>query len=188
MSLVLNQNDCIFMLIDVQNSLFKAVHDNNSIEMNMKLLLRLNNILDIPLIVTTQNAPKLGPTLPSLSKLFKQGQKEHDKLTFGCLRVPAVLDELKETKRKTLVLFGIEAHICVYQTAIEAVMDKYNVVVVTDAVSSRLLDNKVTGMQQLSKSGVNLLSTEMVIYELLGEAGTDNFRAMLPYLKDPSSA
>ena len=176
------------MLIDVQNSLFKAVHENNSIEMNMKLLLRLNNILNIPLIVTTQNAPKLGPTLPSLSKLFKQGQKEFDKLTFSCLKVPAVLDELKEINKKTLVLFGIEAHICVYQTAMQGIIDNYNVVVVTDAVSSRVLDNKLTGLQQLSKSGVNLLSTEMVIYELLGEAGTDNFRAMLPFLKDPSSA
>ena len=176
------------MLIDVQNSLFKAVHENNSIEMNMKLLLRLNNILNIPLIVTTQNSPKLGPTLPSLSKLFKQGQKEFDKLTFSCLKVPAVLDELKEINKKTLVLFGIEAHICVYQTAMQGIIDNYNVVVVTDAVSSRVLDNKLTGLQQLSKSGVNLLSTEMVIYELLGEAGTDNFRAMLPFLKDPSSA
>ena len=188
MPLILSTEYCVFMLIDVQESLFKVIYDNKNIEMNMKLLLRLAEVLKIPLIVTTQNAPRLGPTLPSLSKLFRENQKEYDKLTFSCLRVPGVFKELEEKKPKTLVLFGIESHICVYQTAIEAITKDYHVVVVTDAVSSRNVENKSTGLRQLIQSGVNLLSTEMVIYELLGEAGTTDFRKMLPYLKDPTLA
>ena len=144
--------------------------------------------MSIPLVVTVQNAPKLGPTLPSLIKLLPDGQKEYNKLVFSCLKVPEVNNDLQTIKRKTVILFGIEAHICVYQTSIDALAKDYNVVVVTDAVSSRTLENKTTGLNQMQKAGVNLLSTEMVIYELLGEAGTTNFRAMLPYLKDPTSA
>ena len=183
----LNAKDCICMLIDVQDSLFKAVQDNKIIEMNMRLLLRLGSILNIPLLVTTQNAPKLGPTIPILSKIFPQNQKVHDKLVFSCLKVPTVVEELQNNDRKTLILFGIEAHICVYQTAIQALEQGYNVIVVADAVSSRTLDNKQIGLQRLRDSGVILLSTEMVIYELLGEAGTPIFRTMLPYLKDPTT-
>ena len=175
------------MLIDVQDSLFKAVQDNKIIEMNMRLLLRLGSILNIPLLVTTQNAPKLGPTIPILSKIFPQNQKVHDKLVFSCLKVPTVVEELQNNDRKTLILFGIEAHICVYQTAIQALEQGYNVIVVADAVSSRTQDNKQIGLQRLRDSGVILLSTEMVIYELLGEAGTPIFRTMLPYLKDPTT-
>ena len=183
----LNVKDCIFMLIDVQDSLFKAVQDNKTIEMNMRQLLRLSSIMDIPVIVTTQNAPKLGPTIPTLSKLFHQNQKVHDKLAFSCLKVPTVVEELQSNSRKTLILFGIESHICVYQTAIQALEQNYNVIVVTDAVSSRTQENKQVGLQRLRDSGIILLSTEMIIYELLGEAGTPTFRTMLPFLKDPTT-
>ena len=176
------------MLIDVQGSLFNTIHDNKTIEQNMKILLRLRGILNIPIIVTTQNAPKLGPTLPSLTSLLPNHQKQFDKMVFSCLKVPEVVGELKTSDYKTLVLFGIEAHICVYQTAIDALMKKYHVVIVTDAVSSRTAENKSTALQQLRQSGATLISTEMVIYELLGEAGTKNFKLMLPYLKDPSMA
>ncbi len=188
MPFTLNAKNCTFILIDVQDSLFRFVHDNKTIEMNIKLLLRLRAILNIPIIVTTQNALKLGTTLPSLAKLLPSGQKEWDKLVFSCLKVPGVKEEIKELNKKTVVLFGIEAHICVYQTAIHALTEKYDVVVVTDAVSSRTLENKKTVLYQLHESGVNLLSTEMVIYELLEKAGTPDFRAMLPFLKDPMTA
>ena len=183
----LNVKDCIFMLIDVQDSLFKTVQDNKIIEMNMRLLLRLSSIMNIPLIVTTQNAQKLGPTVPILSKNFHQDQKIHDKLAFSCLKVPTVVEELHNNDRKTLILFGIEAHKCVYQTAIQALEQNYNVIVVTDAVSSRTQENKQIGLQRLRDSGVIVLSTEMIIYELMGEAGTPTFRTMLPYLKDPTT-
>ena len=188
MPFTLNASDCTFILIDVQESLFRFIHDNKTIEMNMKLLLRLREILNIPLVVTVQNGTKLGSTLPSLVKLLPDDQKEINKLVFSCLKVPEVVNDLESINRKTLVLFGIESHICVYQTSIDALSKDYNVVVVTDAVSSRTSENKTTGLNQMRKSGANLLSTEMVIYELLGEAGTTNFRAMLPFLKDPNSA
>ena len=164
MLLTLNVDNCCFMLIDVQGPLFNTIHDNKTIEQNMKLLLRLRGILNIPIIVTTQNASKLGPTLPSLTSLLPNSQKQFDKMVFSCLKVPEVVGELKTSDYKTLVLFGIEAHICVYQTAIDALLKNYNVVVVTDAVSSRTADNKSTAVQQLRQSGATLLSTEMVFF------------------------
>ena|SRR3989304_4064162 len=185
----LNANECLFLLIDIQESLFKAVQDRNEVELNCRLLLRLARILHIPVLATTQNAQKLGPLIPSLGNLLTTGQKIHDKLVFSCLDVPAVLNEIRGLKRKTLVLFGIEAHICVFQTAKAA---KYHdigtIIVATDAVSSRTTRNKETGLSALKGAGIELYSTEMIVYELLGAAGTPSFREMLPFLKDTSTA
>ena len=142
MPFILKPEECTFILIDVQDSLFKTIHNNKFIEQNMRLLLRLREILNIDLIVTTQNAPRLGPTLPSLSSLLPDSQKQIDKMVFSCLKVSDVITELNIFNHKTLLLFGIEAHICVYQTAIEAITKGYNVIVATDAVSSRTVENK----------------------------------------------
>ncbi|OLS24614.1 MAG: hypothetical protein HeimC3_18860 [Candidatus Heimdallarchaeota archaeon LC_3] len=182
----LHSEETAFLLVDVQKSLMNAVQDNNRIETNMKLLLRLANVIGIPVTVTTQNASRLGPTIDSLTNLLHKDQKIYDKLVFSCLRVKSVLEEIQS--KKTIVLFGVEAHICIFQTSIQALSAGYNVIVVNDAVSSRVIENKESGLQRLREAGVILYSTEMVIYELLGEAGTDNFRAMLPYLKDSSKA
>ena len=184
--LFLHKEEVAFLLIDVQESLMNAVQDRRTIETNMKLLLRLANILNIPITVTTQNAKRLGPTIESLTYLLPDEQKIHNKLVFSCLRVESVLEEIKN--KRILILFGVEAHICVFQTAMQALSEGFKVIVVNDAVSSRVEFNKQSGLERLKESNVMLYSTEMVIYELLGEAGTDHFRAMLPYLKDPKNA
>ena len=95
MPFTLNASDCTFILIDVKESLFRFIHDNKTIEMNMKLLLRLREILNIPLVVTVQNGTKLGSTLPSLVKLLPDDQKEINKLVFSCLKVPEVVNDLE---------------------------------------------------------------------------------------------
>ena len=182
----LNSEETAFLLVDVQESLMKAVQERDKIETNMKLLLRLAQIIGIPVTVTTQNASRLGPIIDSLTNLLLKEQKIYDKLVFSCLRVKPVLEEIQS--KKTVVLFGVEAHICIFQTAMQALSAGYNVIVVSDAVSSRVIENKEAGLQRLREVGVILYSTEMVIYELLGEAGTDDFRAMLPYLKDNTKA
>jgi nicotinamidase-related amidase len=182
----LRKDEVAFLLIDVQESLMKAVQDRAVIEKNMKLLLHLSKIMNIPVTVTTQNAEKLGSIIDSLSILFSDTQKIYDKLVFSCLRVESVLEEIKN--KNILILFGVEAHICVFQTAMQALSKGYKVIVVSDGVSSRVQSNKQSGLERLRQVGVILYSAEMVIYELLGQAGTDNFRAMLPYLKDPNKA
>jgi nicotinamidase-related amidase len=182
----LRKEEVAFLLIDVQESLMKAVQDRSVIETNMKLLLHLSKIMNIPVTVTTQNAEKLGPIIDSLINLLPEDQKIYDKLVFSCLRVEPVLEEIKN--KKIIILFGVEAHICVFQTAMQALFNGYKVIVVNDAVSSRVDSNKQTGLKRMEKSDVVLYSTEMIIYELLGQAGTENFRAMLPYLKDSEKA
>ena len=84
--------------------------------------------------------------------------------------------------RKTLILTGVETHICIAQTALSAI-PKFKVQVVSDAVSSRLLDNWAIGLERMRQSGVTITSTEMLIFELLERAGTDEFRATLKLMK-----
>jgi nicotinamidase-related amidase len=99
--------------------------------------------------------------------------------SFGC---EAFVERVGGLRRRTLILCGIEAHICVAQTGLHAVAD-YEVHVVADAVASRSPDNKKVALDRMSRSGITITSTEMVIYELLKRAGTDTFREVLKLVK-----
>jgi nicotinamidase-related amidase len=103
-------------------------------------------------------------------------------LEFDCFESPAFTDRLSQLKRSTLIISGIEAHICVAQTALH-VRSSYSVHVVSDAVSSRSLHNREVALERIRQAGIIVTSAEMVIYELLGKAGTDEFREVLKLMK-----
>jgi isochorismate hydrolase len=101
---------------------------------------------------------------------------------FNCFGCEAFVRKIHELNRRTLILCGIEAHICVAQTALHAASD-YEVHVVADAVASRSLENRRIALERMSWRGIAITSTEMVIYELLKRAGTDTFREVLKLVK-----
>jgi nicotinamidase-related amidase len=104
------------------------------------------------------------------------------KRVFNCFFCGSFAEKIDQLQRRTLILSGIEAHICVTQTALWA-NPQFRVQVVSDAISSRAPENVSVAIERMRSSGVTITSTEMVIYELLQTAGTDEFKAMLPYVK-----
>ena len=104
------------------------------------------------------------------------------KICFNCFSCEPFVRRVQESRRHTLIIVGIEAHICVAQTALWA-HPQFRVQVVSDAISSRSPDNVHVAIDRMRVNGVTITSTEMVIYELLQKAGTDEFRAMLPHVK-----
>ena len=104
------------------------------------------------------------------------------KITFDCFGCPEFQARLQRLGGATLLITGIEAHICVCQTALTA-LGSYKVQVVADAVSSRVELNHRTALERMAQAGAVVTTTEMAIYELLGRAGTDEFRATLPLVK-----
>ena len=137
----------------------------------------------LPILASTQYLKGLGPYLPSLEALVAD-VPQFDKVTFSAAADPATVSHLNSLKPalKTVVLVGVETHICVYQTAMDLIDSGFSVYVVKDAVSARNLSDHEVGLARMQNMGAAVGSTEMLIYELLGRAGTSQFKEILPFI------
>jgi nicotinamidase-related amidase len=179
----LRPEDCALAVIDIQEKLLPPIFEKERLVRNSLLLVRLAEILSLPIIVSTQYVKGLGPTIPEISDLLPEVETI-DKLEFGCFGNDSYCTAVsKLANRHTLLLCGMEAHICVMQTALGALNQGMNVHVAADAVSSRTELNWKLGLNRMQAAGAVLSSTEMMIYELLGKSGTPAFKEMLKHLK-----
>ncbi|HBI16316.1 MAG TPA: isochorismatase [Desulfobulbaceae bacterium] len=180
----LRREQCCLLVIDPQEKLMAHICEAERVVRNIALMIRLARTLEVPILVSTQYRKGIGPLVPAISELLA-GLPCPDKVCFNGLADPGVQHEVQSLPEAvdTLLLCGVETHICVYQTAIGALQAGFNVRVVADAVSSRSPMNDALGQQLLREMGVVVAPAEMLIYELLQRAGTDAFKAMLPYLK-----
>jgi nicotinamidase-related amidase len=179
----LSADSAALMVIDVQERLMAAIANRDEVVRNASLLLRLADIQGIPKLVTTQYKAGIGPIVPSVAELLGESQAVFDKTEFSCLANEGAARGHEQLGRKRLVVTGVEAHICVYQTALACRNAGYEVTVVADAVGSRTSENHVLGLERMQSLGCEIASAEMVIYEFLGKAGTPDFKKLLPHLK-----
>ncbi len=180
----LQADHCALIVVDIQEKLLPPIFNKDEMVKNSRLLVRLANILEIPTIVTTQYVKGLGPTVPEIASLLT-GTSPIDKMQFGCFGCDEFRSALKALpgNRNTLLVCGMEAHICVMQTVLGALNDGYLVHVATDAIGSRVRWNWDIGIDRMRAAGAVISTTEMMIYELLRASGTPQFKQMLPYLK-----
>jgi isochorismate hydrolase len=176
---LIRKGDSLLVIIDLQERLFPVMAEKELLAENVLKLSRFSKIMGLPVLMTEQE--KLGATLPQIRGELK-GVEPVSKMDFDCFGSQTFLDKLKAMNRKTLIFSGIEAHICVAQTAISA-LPGYTVHVVSDAVSSRSVRDREVALERMMQAGVTLTSTEMVIYEILKRAGTDIFREVLKLVK-----
>lgn len=180
----LDPEQCALVVIDVQEKLLPPIWEKERMVKNVQLLIRLAGILKIPSLVTTQYAKGLGNTVPDVASMLPE-TSSIDKMMFSCFGSDVFCSLLKRLpgQRTTLLLCGMETHICVMQTALGALREGYLVHVASDAVSSRAEFNWRVGLDRMRAAGAILSSTEMMIYELLRSSGAPAFRELLPYLK-----
>jgi len=176
---LISREDCLLVVIDLQEKLLPVVSEKEAVLDNVVRLVKFARIIDLPVVLTEQQ--NLGPTVPEV-KVELAGLEPISKITFDCFGEKAFQARLEEINKKVLVLAGIEAHICVAQTALTA-LNRFMVHVVSDAVSSRALHNKDAALARMRQAGAVVTSTEMVIYELLRRAGTPEFKAALKLVK-----
>lgn len=174
---------CALLVIDIQEKLLPPVFEKERLLRNAQLLIRTAGILHLPAIATTQYARGLGDTVPQVKELLPQSAI--DKQEFSCFGSDVFCSLLKRLPghRNTLLLCGMESHICVMQTALGALREGYLVHVASDAVSSRTEWNWKAGLERMRAAGAVISSTEMMIYELLRSSGSEAFKQMLPHLK-----
>jgi len=180
----LEAEQCALIVVDMQEKLLPPIWEKERLVRNVQLLIRLAGILKIPALVSTQYAKGLGNTVPDIASMLPD-TLPIDKLMFSCFGSDVFCSLLKRLpgQRTTVLLCGMETHICVMQTALGALRDGYLVHVAADAVSSRTELNWRIGLDRMRAAGAILSSTEMMIYELLRSSGAPAFREMLPYLK-----
>ncbi len=177
--------NCALIVIDIQEKLLPPIFEKARLLKNSQLLLRTANLLGVPAIVTTQYAKALGNTVPEIASLLPDVQP-FDKQIFSCFGSEAFCASLKRLpgQRNTMLLCGMESHICVMQTALSALRQGYLVHVASDAVSSRTEWNWKIGLDRMKTAGAVISSTEMMMYELMRSSGAPAFKELLPYLKD----
>jgi nicotinamidase-related amidase len=180
----LEAEQCALIVIDMQERLLPPIWEKERLVRNVQTLIRLAGILNIPALVSTQYAKGLGNTLPDIASMLPD-TPPIDKLMFSCFGSDVFCSSLKRLpgQRTTVLLCGMETHICVMQTALGALRDGYLVHVAADAVSSRTELNWRIGLDRMRAAGAILSSAEMMIYELLRSSGAPAFREMLPHLK-----
>lgn len=180
----LEADQCALIVIDIQEKLLPPIFQKEQLVRNAQLLIRAASILKIPAVVSTQYSKGLGGTVPEVASLLS-GTEAIDKTLFSCFGSDVFCTLLKRLpgQRTTLLLCGMESHICVTQTALGALREGYLVHVASDAVSSRAEWNWKVGLDRMRAAGAIISSTEMMIYELMRSSSSAAFKELLPHLK-----
>jgi len=175
-------DNTVFVLVDVQGNLAQAMHGRAPLFRSLQILVRGVRALRIPVMWLEQIPEKLGPTIPELREHL-DGLEPVPKRSFSAWGEPAFVSALSGAGRRQVLLAGIEAHVCVYQTARDLESNGYAVEIVADAVSSRTAENRRMGLQKARDAGARLTSVETCLFELLGTAEHPAFRTILGLVK-----
>lgn len=175
------QNSCL-VVVDIQGKLAQLMHGKQDLFKNIQILIKSAKILNIPIIWCQQCPQSLGPTVPAVAELLTDNEPI-DKAGFSCCGREQFNSNLIDLGRQQILLCGIETHVCIYQTAVDLHRKGYEVEVIADAVSSRTPENKKIAIDKMAVKGINISSTEMVIFELLGTAEHPNFKQIAKLVK-----
>ena len=180
----LDPEHCALVVVDIQEKLLPAISNKDVLVKNSQLLIRLAGLINLPILVSTQYARGLGGTVPEIASLLPDAQVL-DKTEFGCFNNAGFCSAVKALpgNRTTVLLCGMETHICVMQTALGAMNQGYIAHVASDAVGSRSEWNYHIGLNRMQDAGAVISSTEMMMYELLRSSSSPTFKELLPYLK-----
>ena len=199
--MLLDASESQLVLVDYQMRLMPALFEAEAAAANAVRLGKLARLLEVPVWGTEQNPSKLGENLPDIRALC---QRTLPKMHFGALeeglgewlRPPAkppqgnarslpkhLQKPAAGSERSTIVVAGCEAHVCLLQTALQLIEDEFDVWVVTDACTSRTERNRDAAFDRLAGAGAELVTTEMVAFEWLRDAGHPRFKEVLSIVK-----
>lgn len=170
------------VVIDVQGKLARIVHESASLIAHCETLIKGAKVLELPIILVEHNPEKLGPTTKELSAHL-DSIPPITKFTFNACEAPGFLDAVKAAKVDNWLICGIEAHICVYQTAKGLVDAGFNVELVGDCVSSRTVSNAQLGIERMKDIGVAITGLEMCLYELVNDCRHPTFKQILSLVR-----
>jgi nicotinamidase-related amidase len=179
---LLDPNNTALIIIDAQSRVFNAIFEKEFLILNLQKLVRGMQVLDVPIILSEQNPRGLGSTLPEIAGLIP-GVKPIIKVTWSFCQAKLFAQTLQTLNRKQLLIAGIEAHVCVYQTAMDLLKAGYEVQMVADCVGSRTARNRDIALSRIVEEGARLTSVEMALFELLKTEENPRFKEILKIVK-----
>lgn len=179
----LRKDECVLLCIDYQDRLLPKIHMADEITRNATIMIRAAQALKIPIIVTEQYPEGLGRTVQNLVETLGGEYRPIEKNSFDCFKSSAFVKKLRSAKAKSILTMGVEAHVCVCQTVLEALRRKHHVYFLEDATSSRSAENRKIAFDRMAREGAIPSSVEMAIYELLKVSGTPEFKEILEYVR-----
>jgi nicotinamidase-related amidase len=172
---MLTTKNTVLVIVDVQGKLAQLMADKETMFANLQRMVKGALALDLPILRVEQIPEKLGATIPEVAELLP-GLEAISKTCFSCAQNEQFNTALQQLGRKQVLLVGMEAHVCVYQTAMDLLRAGYEVEVVEDAIGSRIASNKGVGVRKMLAHGAGVTSTEMALFELLGTSEHPAFR------------
>jgi nicotinamidase-related amidase len=183
------RDQAVGLLVDVQERLFPHMHEKEHLLQRLTVLFEGLKVLGVPHLATEQYKRGLGETIPELADYAAaavggaESRGPIEKLAFSCFDDDAFAAALEQTGRKTVIIAGIESHVCVSQTSLDLLAAGYHPVVIADAVSSRKLIDKKTALARLRQAGATVTSVEAILFELCRVSRTDEFKAISALVK-----
>lgn len=175
--MLLDRSDSQLLVVDVQSRLAPAIPDAAEIEARCGILLQAARILSVPILISEQYPKGLGHTLPGLAALAGT-DRVYEKVEFSCFANAPLRQALTEVPGRNTVVCGMEAHVCVLQTALEMAGAGHRVTLVADAVSSRRRESRGVAIDRMRAAGIDVVTTEMVLFEWLRSAADPAFKAI----------
>jgi nicotinamidase-related amidase len=179
---MLEIENCCLVVVDVQGKLAQLMYDKQFLFNNIQILIKASKILDIPILWCQQCPDSLGLTIPEIAELLT-GNEPINKSSFSCCGEKSFNAKLRALNCGQIILCGIEAHVCIYQTAVDLLRKGYEANVIADAISSRTLDNKNIAVSRMAAEGVKISCTEMALFELLKTAEHPQFKQIAKLVK-----
>ncbi|MFT5233468.1 MAG: isochorismate hydrolase [Candidatus Krumholzibacteriia bacterium] len=173
----------VLVVVDIQEKFRDMIHGMDQVIGNSERMIQFCQQMDIPFIVTEQYPRGLGATVSEIRNICSP-LNPVEKVEFSCAANAEFNKQISDLGRDQMVLCGIETHVCIYQTAHDLLRQGKQVALVTDAVSSLSAANRETGLRRLSELGVQSMATQMVMFEVLGKAGTPEFKLVSHLLKE----
>ncbi len=179
---ILNRDDVVLVIIDIQERLARVMDEREKVIENVQHLLELSRLFNIPVVVTEQYPRGLGQTVDEIKECLPE-YAPIEKITFSCCDESAFMEKIKAIGKKTLLVTGMETHICVLQTCLGLLDNGYNVHLISDAVTSRKQDDKTLAIETMREAGAVITCTETVLFQILKNAGTEEFKIISRRIK-----
>ncbi|MBI2312366.1 MAG: hydrolase [Betaproteobacteria bacterium] len=170
------------LVVDVHVKLAPAMFSREQALANISVLIRAARRLEVPLLISEHYRRGLGPTVPEIAALAPK-DAIMEKIHFSCADEPACAARMAALERPQAVICGMEAHVCVMQTALGLKDAGYQPFVVNDATSSRRPESHATAMERVRQAGIPVVTTEMTVFEWLNRGDSPEFRELLPLVK-----
>jgi nicotinamidase-related amidase len=175
--LTIDRATASLLVIDFQTRLMPAIEDGAAVVANARRLIAAAQLFEVPVLITEQNADGLGPTVAELAIAGRIAPK----MTFDACRAPGFVERLG--KQPDILVAGCETHVCVLQTVLGLIAAGRRVYLVRDAVGSRRAESKETAIRRMERHGVEIVTTEMVVFEWLGTADDPRLREAIALVR-----